>query len=211
MQATPGHNDRTQVEPVASKPASARSSTARWRAQPPHPLRAPSPRRRLPAAPCWEIIRAGPPRAPQQEAMWRGLSDVPYPISALFSGSYGLSAMTTARRCSPRIAMSSSVPGAACSGLTIASASDLPVRQPYPPDVVRPTATPSLVTGSDPRASASVTPWTSSVTSAFSKPLPHQVTSLLRPRNGPFLKSTNRSSPDSRAAYSIDNSRPTSL
>ena len=50
--------------------------------------------------------------------------------NALLSGSNGESGMITARCGSPRITISSSVPTAACSGATIASARLLPQRQP---------------------------------------------------------------------------------
>ena len=50
--------------------------------------------------------------------------------SEVFVGSSGLSATTTAGRVSPRTRTSTSLPRLENSGFTIASASDLPVRQP---------------------------------------------------------------------------------
>ncbi len=89
------------------------------------PTDCPSPLRIHEAAAPWAIVRSVIADAPFNLAVSRR-----YPRNALFSGSNGLSAMTIARRGSPSTRISSSVPAAAQSGLTIASASDLPVRQP---------------------------------------------------------------------------------
>ncbi len=105
--------------------------------------------------------------------------------------------------------MSIRVPGAASSGLTIPSASDLPMRNPNPPPVALPIISPSLNSALLPSASASSTPDTSSVTSMLFAPRSCQASSASRPRKSPLSGLTKRSMADSYAEYSIDISVPT--